>query len=128
MKSMLMKRARPGSRKPGRYARREAGDGLRPADPDRAAEHALHVIGDILELGAAAGQHDLAPDRAGEAELLERRLDLVGQLLDPLADDHHQLGAGDAHRLGALLGADLASPRSSRDCRAGWSSPSRRSI
>ena len=60
----------------------KAGDLLRPADADRAAEHALHVIGDVLELGAAAGQHDLAADGAGEAELLERRLDLVGQLFD----------------------------------------------
>ena len=79
----------------------QAGDRLRPADADRAAEHALHIIGDILELGAAAGQHHLPPDRAGEAEPLQRSFDLVGHLLDPLADDRDQLGMGDAQRLGA---------------------------
>ena len=73
----------------------QAGDRLRPADPHRAAEHALHVIGDILEFRPAAGQHDLPPDRAGEAKLLQRMLDLAGDLLGPLADDGDQLGVGD---------------------------------
>ena len=50
----------------------QAGDLLGPADPDGAAEHALHVIGDILQFGAAAGQNDLASDGAGEAEALQR--------------------------------------------------------
>ena len=98
---------RPASRTPAAVRVGKAGDLLRPADADRPAEHALHVIGDILELGAAAGQHHLAADRPGEAEALQRGLDLIGQFLDALADDHHQLGAGHLHRLGALLRADL---------------------
>ena len=81
---------------------------LRAADADGAAEHALHVIGDVLELRTAAGEHDLATDRTGEAEALQRLLDLGGQFLDALADDGHQLGAGDAHRIDALLRAHLA--------------------
>ena len=55
----------------------QARHGLGPADPDRAAEHALHIIGDPLQFGAAAGQHDLAAERPGEAELLQRLLDLA---------------------------------------------------
>ena len=62
------RRGRRASRRPGRCARREARELLRPADADRAAEHALHVIGDVLQLRAAAGEHDLPPDLAGEAE------------------------------------------------------------
>src|SRR5438477_7716178 len=45
---------------------RETGDLPWPSNPDRAAEHALHVIGNVLELCAAAGQHHLAADGAGK--------------------------------------------------------------
>src|SRR5438270_5284295 len=38
----------------------QTGDLPWPAQPHRAAEHALHVVRDVLELGAATGQHDLA--------------------------------------------------------------------
>src|SRR6185503_999659 len=85
----------------------QAGKLLRAADPYRAAEHALHVIGDILELRAAAREHYLAADGTGEAETFQRRFDLVGQFFDALANHHHQLRARDLHRLGALLGPDL---------------------
>ena len=37
-------------------------------DADRTAKNTLHVIGDVLEFGPAARQHDLAPDWSGEAE------------------------------------------------------------
>ena len=40
-----------------------------PADAHAPAEHALGIIGDPLELGAAAGQHDLAAERTGKAQL-----------------------------------------------------------
>ena len=46
-----------------RYALRAGPACARPADPDRAAEHALRIIGDALQLGAAAGQHHLAAER-----------------------------------------------------------------
>ena len=38
---------------------------------DRAPEHALHVIRDILEVGAAAGQHDLTPDLKNVADYMQ---------------------------------------------------------
>src|SRR4029079_11692346 len=58
----------------------KAGNLLRAPDADCAAEDALHVIGDVLELRASAGEHDLAANGAREAERFQRRLDLVGQL------------------------------------------------
>src|SRR6478672_10357329 len=48
----------------------QAGDLLWPAYADRPSQHALHVICDILKLGATAGQHDLASDGTSEAEAL----------------------------------------------------------
>src|SRR5437868_7105318 len=44
----------------------EASDLLGAADADRAAEHALHIVGNILQLGAAAGEYDLTADWPGE--------------------------------------------------------------
>src|SRR5438309_3380802 len=77
----------------------KSGDLLGTPDANRAAEHALHVVRYILELGATAGEHDLAAHGAGEAELLEGSFDLVGELLNPLADDHHELSPGELHGL-----------------------------
>src|SRR3954464_5188315 len=50
---------------------RKASDLPWPPDAHCAPQDALHVIRDILELGASAGQHDLAPYGTGEAQSLE---------------------------------------------------------
>ena len=59
----------------------QAGDLLRTADADGAAEDALHVIRDVLELRAATREHHLAADGAGEAEALQRLENDRGRLV-----------------------------------------------
>src|SRR3546814_2843340 len=70
--------------------------------PHRAAQRLLDVIGNALQLGATAGQHDLPPDRAVEAQRLERLLDLAGQHFEPLTDDRDQLRARNPRSLAQI--------------------------
>jgi hypothetical protein len=42
----------------------QARNRLRSSDADRTTKNALHIVGDVLELGPAAGQNDLPADRA----------------------------------------------------------------
>src|SRR3546814_8770701 len=44
-----------------------------------AAERRLRVIGDSFQVGAAADEHDLTPDRADEMQILERPADQIGR-------------------------------------------------
>jgi len=82
--------------------RRETGPAMRVGKPDQPArlaqphgpaERTLHIIGDALQLRAATGQYDLATDRAGEAQFVQRLADLPGQMFEPLANDRDELCA-----------------------------------
>src|SRR5688572_23688356 len=75
------------------------------ADPNRPTEDALRIIGYPLQFSAAAGQHDLAAERTRKAEVLERRGDFAGEMLETLPDDSDQLRTRDARGLGAVLTA-----------------------
>ena len=91
----------------------------RPIRTERPSS-ALRIIGHALQLRAAAGQHHLPPDRAGEAERLQRRRHLVHPMLELLADDRDQLRARHPRRRRRRrCRRRPARCRSSRDCRAG---------
>ena len=75
----------------------------RSAESHRATERALHVIGEPLQFGTAAGQHHLPPNGAGKTKVLERFGHLSDQMVEPLADDRDQLRARDPPGLARIV-------------------------
>src|SRR3546814_12652670 len=71
----------------------QAVQAARSPDARGAAERRLRVIGDSFQVGAAADEHDLTPDRADEMQILERPADLAHHRVEPLADPRAALRA-----------------------------------
>src|SRR3546814_7569137 len=73
----------------------------RSPDARGPAERALRVVGDPFQVGAAANEHHLTPDRPDEMQILQRPADLAPHRVEPLADPRDALRALDSRPSGA---------------------------